>query len=583
MDFLLLWDFHSAHPLTIKEDLDTGLSRALIIKDRFRARVVDNSYATIVWLGDFVLPEGYVDEKQYFSDLGKSFDPLKVLSAGGHFYCLYYKKAQRVLYLLTGFAGILPVYYTSLSGKMFVSSHMDHLIASSGIKPQVSHRFVLEKMVFNYPLFQHTVVKDIWMLPTHHLLQLSGSFRVERYFNPGSLIKSDPTPVRKALPGLSHFFQTRLNRYWPNEPFALSFTGGFDGRTLVSCALREHRDFLTYAFGSSDSQDVDLPARQASRLKIPFSPIYLDQPEYLQQSLDDGLELVARSAGSADMARAHYVHAVKWLARDRRYLLTGNFGSELFRAMHLTGEMTAYPTYLIFAGKDPGWVLGKIKASEDYQLLNQPAFREAVEGLMEDVNGLHLAGDSNMTMNQRFYMFVLEEVFRKYFGPEIAMQNHYLTNRTPMLDFQFVKELFSTRLAGIYTDYYQHNPVKRKKGQMWYARVIRDTSRPLYRMTTGKGYAPRYLLHPSGNIPLVWNMLRKKIFANGHSDDLFCVKKAFMSNLEEIQKVPVDANFFDPAYLAALSQELPDHGHKPLLKAFSLNWYIRKINTDAKS
>ena len=556
-------------------------SRELYIQDNTRAVVVDNPESTLVWLGDLVLPEGYTGRDAYLQTLAGKFDPARVLIAGGHFYCFFYAKKQKHLTLLTGFAGILPVYYTQTSQKVFISSDMDLILAASRLKPQVSRRFIMEKLIFNYPLFQHTIVRDVWLLPAHHLIRLSASFQMDRYFDPTTLINNNPSSARESLSALSWFFQRRLKRYWPDEPFALSFTGGFDGRTLLACALREHRDFFTYAFGRSGDRDLLLPEKQAPKLKIPFLPIYLDDPRYLKDALHYGLEFVKHSAGTADMARAHYVHAAKTLAQQRTYLLTGNFGSELFRAMHLTGEMTAFPTYLLFAGRTPDEVIKWVKNSADYKLLNHPGYQEAEEELTDDLSKFHYPDDSLLSTNQRFYMFILEEMFRKYFGPEIIMQNHYLINRTPYLDFQFVRELFSTRLAGVHNDFYMHNPVKRKTGQLFYAGTIKDTHRRLYHMKTGKGYAPSDLSHPLGNLALGWNLIRKQLHRNGQPEDPFSVRLAFMNNLDAIKRIPIHPEYFDEDCMSKRVSEIDTASHRPLLKAYSLNWYIHHLSENA--
>src|SRR6056297_1938900 len=276
MEFLLKWAFTKPRPFRIKKNPDKDASRELYIPNSTPAEIVDTPESTLVWLGDLVVPEGYADRNHYLQALSGKFDPGRVLIAGGHFYCFFYEKAQERLTLLTGFGGILPVYYTQTREKVFISSNMELIYDASGIQPRISRRFILEKLIFHYPLFQHTLLEDVGLLPAHHLIRLSASLKMERYFQPASLLHETPYSVRESLSELSWFFQRRVNRYWPDKPFALSFTGGFDGRTLLACALKAPRDFLTYAFGRCGASDITLPAKQALRLSIPFLPIYLD-------------------------------------------------------------------------------------------------------------------------------------------------------------------------------------------------------------------------------------------------------------------------------------------------------------------
>ena len=583
MNFLLVWDANLTKPFVVEDITVSHPDHGLALRPRSMARIKEYDHATLVWLGDLVLPEGYLSEDQYLQFISRRFNPGEILKAGGHFYCFFHDKKRDILYILTGFSGILPVYYAQASGRTYVASNVESISHAAGIVPTISRRFVLEKLIFNYPLFHHTILEEIGLLPAHHFIQLSDRMDVRRYFDVESLIHPDPMSSKRSLSMLSRFFQQRLERYWPDEKWALSFTGGFDGRALLASALNRELDFTAYAFGASQSPDLTLPRDQARTLDIPFLPIYLEDPEYLDHSRQLGFHFVEQSGGMADMARAHYVYAARLLASKHRYLLTGNFGSELFRAMHLTGEMIALPVFQLFSGKDPELVLQEAMNAPEYQCLNQEVFREDLRDLIQDLFHYKFLDGTKESTNQRFYSFVLEEVFRKYFGPEITMQYQYLINRTPFLDFQFVKNLFSSQLAGVYGDFYTHNPVKRKKGQLWYATLIKDMHKPLYRMKTGKGYAPRDVLTLNGNLFLAWNVLRKKLGRKGQADDSFLVRHAFDRNVRELGTVAFDEGLFNPFYLNGLMEYPSGKGHNALLKTVSLNWYVHKIRKEWKA
>ena len=71
---------------------------------------------------------------------------------------------------------------------------------------------------------------------------------------------------------------------------------------------------------------------------------------------------------------------------------------------------------------------------------------------------------SDLSKNQQFYVIVYEEIFRKYFGSEMVNQFRYIKNRTPFLDIDFLRSIFKTKLAGIHSDLFERNPMKRYKG-----------------------------------------------------------------------------------------------------------------------
>ncbi len=52
-------------------------------------------------------------------------------------------------------------------------------------------------------------------------------------------------------------------------------------------------------------------------------------------------------------------------------------------------------------------------------------------------------------------------------------QFNYIRNRTPFLDIDFLRTIFRSRLAGIHSGLFDHNPFRRFKGQVLYAHIIK--------------------------------------------------------------------------------------------------------------
>ena len=112
--------------------------------------------------------------------------------------------------------------------------------------------------------------------------------------------------------------------------------------------------------------------------------------------------------------------------------------------------------------------------------------------------------------NKAFYRLVFDVMFRSYFGQEIKAFNRYLNNRAPYFDFLFIRELMKTGLSGVYSDFFEHNPLKRFKGQQFYAALMQQSGSPLYAMDTAKGYSPKDLHKLSGQLRIGMNFLRKR-------------------------------------------------------------------------
>ena len=140
---------------------------------------------------------------------------------------------------------------------------------------------------------------------------------------------------------------------------------------------------------------------------------------------------------------------------------------------------------------------------------------------------------------------MFEEVFRKYFGAELANQFRFIKNRTPFLDIDFVRAILSTSLAGIHSEFFEHNPFRRYKGQMLYAHIIRKAYPPFGMIATDKGYRPADLLSLSGTGNIVKGYIRKERAKGRQSPDPNSVERAWVSNREQWMKVTVSEELFN--------------------------------------
>ncbi|MCS7035955.1 MAG: asparagine synthase-related protein [Saprospiraceae bacterium] len=407
----------------------------------------------------------------------------------GHYYWFLLKDG--LFRCGTSFGGIYPLYWQKDGNQIYVCTSSFYLARRH--KPgELNRRNLLERLLFNYSLFNSTWWTNIRLLGSHCWLTMSEegareerAFGLENYFGHGFLSGPD------VLDELTEVFERESRVFLPPEPFAISFTGGFDGRTLVAAARQAHRDdFLTYSFGMPGESDVALPARQSEQLGIPFLPIYLDETYVREHALRSAIGFMQRSEYNGNFGRPHYFYAAETLAKHTRYILTGNFGSELFRAMHQPGVMMTQALIQVFETPDDSWKDFLRKAAG-----RQVAayFRTELDALISDFEHF-LRARADMDINQQFYCFVLEEIFRKYFGPELVMQSHVLCNRTPYLSLRFFEALNKTVWSGLHARLFDKQKNRRMKGQMFYSAFLRRTDRQLYRMLTNKGYSPADVL-----------------------------------------------------------------------------------------
>ena len=486
----------------------------------------------------------------------------------GHYYFIYLNKETGELLAGNSMFSLLPVYYHCTLSSLFLSDNALSLGQHLGMH-RTDKRFILETILFNYPLFNSSIVEGIALLPANSSVRISGNrFSIVCHTQIADYFKSSTISQKEAVRTLPDRFLEAVEKYLPEEKYACSVTGGLDGRTLASAGRYHGRDFTVFAFGNEESKDLILARYLSERLNLNFRSVLLEEDYVRNHSLACGKEFIEASSATATFARAHYLFSAQSLSDDYRYMVTGNFGSEILRAAHVAGVVISANLFALFNADGATEALSIIRESREFRCLNSDTFSKEWQALQEDI--LKLPGFdpfySGLTKNQRFYVFVYEELFRKYFGAELANQFRYIRNRTPFLDIDFVKAILETELAGIHSDFFEHNPFKRYKGQVLYAHIIKKSFPPFGKVMTDKGYRPDDLISFFGKAAIVRGYLGKKRSARRYSDDPNSVARAWMANREQWQQSMVSGGWIGKGEaLEGLEREL-------LFKILSLSY-----------
>lgn len=497
----------------------------------------------------------------------KSSSEIIINKIAGHFYYLHYNKSEKTISIGNSLFGILPIYYKKESSNLFVSNKID-LFNGIGVN-RFNPRFILENILFNYPLFNITAFHEVRLLPVNSSLIINkGNYSVQNNFNIENLFVKNPLSKKKSLNQIINAFLDSSDKYLPEAFYYNSLTGGFDGRTLVAKGLSKEANFAAYSFGSEESSDVFVATQLAEAVNLKLQRFLLEDLYVKNDSLENGLEFIYNSGGTASFARAHYQYAAKKLSKETNIIMTGNFGSEVFRATHIAGAVISENLYHLFGSNNIDEAILKLEGSPRWKWLNSSAFNEVKESLYEDLKSFPAFNKNfdGFTRNQKFYKLVFDEVFRKYFGAEMVNQFQVIKNRTPYLDVEFLKIIFASEFAGVYSDFFTHNPLKRFKGQIVYSHILKSTNSTLFNMMTDKGYRPSDVLSSIGKLRITWSYINKKLKRKAMTAfDPYSVEKSFKYNKKFWEDIDIDDRYFNRnafrkniihsnAYSIALSQ-----------------------------
>ncbi len=543
----------------------SGLPELFVKKPAGMIHHIGPDHELILW-GD------PVNGSEFVNNIHGDLTPEQILTEiYGHYYFVMLNRNEREIIAGNSLFSILPMYYhDSSSAVVFSNSAIDlGKWAGAGV---VSRRFLLETVLFNYPLFNKSIVEKVRLLPSNTYIKIKGgSFSLikhtffETYFSP------HPVPWRKAAGSLSESFIETVKRYLPSGRYVNALTGGFDSRTLLSAGLASGGKMICYSFGAPGSKDVEIPDRVTTIAGLPYVKMLLDDDYAERESLENGLEFITSASGSASFARGHYLYAVRAMAEHSGYMITGNFGSELFRAANVRGVVFSPNLTALFGSNNPGKAFKIIENSRQFNSINKENFKAEWDQLKGDLLTLPCYNEKYrpLTQNQRFYLFVFEEVFRKYFGAEMTGQFRYLRNRTPYIDPRFFRTILGTGFAGVYSDFFERNPFRRYKGQVLYAHILRNSSPDLGRIVTDKGYCPDDLLTLTGRAKVIRGWVNKKINKSRAQPDPYSVDRAFMHNAGFYRKVPVDFSLLKRDFFTDEAYARPD-GNFIMLLSLSL-------------
>jgi asparagine synthase (glutamine-hydrolysing) len=488
---------------------------------------------------------------QSLSDFCQDFSPPKITAAGGNFYLIAIGRDAGTVRVFNSLLGILPVYWFEDADSYWVASRADAIVRASGGAFRLNKKYLIEHLLFGYGFQDATLFAGIRLLPANHFIEIkAGRLELLPHTRITDWYVDNPSPWRAALAPLSELFIERAANYLPQEPYYSSLTGGLDGRTLLAIGLGLGRQVTTYSYGLPTDKDVSIPQKIAQDLGIPYRPFLLDERFARDHFLDHARRGNALAEGHLRFSRAAYHFLSEQLKGQTRHLVSGNFGSELMRTMRGAGNVISPAALTLFEAKSEAEIAAKLAAHPRLRFLRLDALRPQLEELIEECILYRKSLDRGLTLNQQFYVYMLEEVFRKYFGAEIVLEQHYLASRTPFLDAAFMQALFKTELAGCNAAYREDSPLERYKGQILYPHIIKRTFPALLQPQLDRGYAPGDFLSLAGKLRIAYGYLRKRMAQRGRDLSVPDYGEGlFADNRQALAQIKSDYQFMDqPAF-----------------------------------
>jgi hypothetical protein len=504
-------------------------------------------------LGDPVLPKAKQgDPKSFFESFFRHFTPNSIRHLEGHYYIIKISKRKNKVAVFTGFLNILPIYFYAETNQAIITSKLiwlKQIIPSVGL----NKRYVLDKLLFNYPLFRTTSMKGARALQANEYIELdAGIPNIETHIEWHQLFEPDRNCWKTSKQTLSDIFADKIEAAFINKDIWISLTGGLDSRVLLAAAMAYKVQPNLYSYGDWMSPDVQLASSLANSVQIPYQPIIIDNAYAKNRFWLDGKEVVEHTDGLMNFSRAHYKYLLETVPQSGKAIMTGIFGSEMLRSMTLTGNLMTTAITALFEKTDLDTYAAFIKSHPFIKTLNLNQFTIELDELIKDLWVYKAGIQKDLTLNQKFYHFVYGEVFRKFFGPEIMLELAEFPVRTPFLSYEFLEALNRSPYSGANANYMEKNPVRRMIGQKLYPELILKFKRELAYYPLDRHYRPIDLSSTLGLLRIVAGYAYKKVFANHTYKHPNYSRLCFADNIEAFKGIEFNTLYFDQTQIQSL-------------------------------
>lgn len=417
---------------------------------------------------------------------------------GNFAYILIDRKTSQVELTNSPF-GVIPINYAFSEGSLIISSSLS-FIKSQLLSITINPAALLQVSMFDTILGNNTLIKEIEQLQYGQRILFAGSAIVnERYYDHTQFFDKKPISRKETITRITETL-LQNSRTWPkNKPFLFGLTGGYDCRlNFAQIPGQDQKNIIAYTYGMSKSPEIAIAKKISAKYNLRHEIIDLGddfEKEYLQNA-DEVLKL---GDGFTPFMRVNYFYAHRFLSGFAHECITGMYGSELIKPMHVMEDSVTInpPTVKAFFSddiiKEITNYFYELKNSDDSYFTDAIFSDNALKQTIEILNSSYITGKENLQKEQRIFNFYLNEGMRKFFMELIRIDKMFVDHIIPYLDIDFVELLLTSMYAGVNNHIFNESIIKRRKGQLLYADAMNKLNSDLNNIPVDRGYKPKYL------------------------------------------------------------------------------------------
>lgn len=237
-----------------------------------------------------------------------SSGPEAVKSLKGEFVICLYRDDEE--WVISSPGGIFPYFFTRIGGRVVHGKTVLEVMKRGGYSWSWNWAALGDLLAVDYILGPESLHSRIYRFPPNAILHMRGSESELRY---GRTWYESP-PRKTGSPRVALEIFNNDVRDNADEKCALSLSGGFDSRAILSALLRFRVRPLLYTMGDEESTDVVIAREVSDLVGLPVEIIRLTPSDYLDMG-----ERIVELTGGAKTARHWHTYIF-----SRKIALPGN-------------------------------------------------------------------------------------------------------------------------------------------------------------------------------------------------------------------------------------------------------------------
>jgi hypothetical protein len=402
--------------------------------------------------------------------------------------------SKKNYYAYTSRSGLYKLYYCINDSRLLISTSISSILKNIKNEPELDEVAIIQHSVYEYPLDERTHYKNIKILGNYKYIEYD-LYKIS--INPCYELKI-PTSSKNLLPWqetyrlLPQEFNQSIDLIIPENKFNCALTGGFDSRTILSYLLtKPNLEYQLYSWSADERwHDVAIAKKIAEDFNLKYTPITLGD-EMLDNYYYYSMQQIYWTDGLGAINRANQMYSHFILSKYARDLISGYFGSELFRPLSRNNIMVSENFLNTYLNDNRKMIIveqiTKLKSDAPFK---QEFLRNNWDAFIEETNAYFNELDILKDKGNCLFIYFIITGFWKFFGQEFHAQRINTKINTPYIDDDFVDFLLKTPVWKV--QHFTNNllPTNKLRGQAFYIPILKNNSIPLMKIPTNRGFSP---------------------------------------------------------------------------------------------